>query len=184
MRERWAAISGFPGYAVSDLGRVRSLERKAGNRVIPDLVLRQEIGRAGYPRVNIRRDGRGVNRDVHVLVLEAFVGPRPTGMEGCHEDGIRSNCAASNLRWDTPSANRLDAVRHGTLATTRRTHCPRDHELTEPNLVRAQAAKGRRTCLACSRGLANVQDAAKRGVELDLHVEAERHHASIMAARR
>lgn len=50
---------------------------------------------------------------VHVLVLEAFVGPRPDGMEGCHNDGDPSNNRLSNLRWDTPLANWSDRRKHG-----------------------------------------------------------------------
>jgi hypothetical protein len=51
---------------------------------------------------------------LHRLILQAFVGPCPEGMQCCHWDGDKSNCAVSNLRWDTPKANAADRVRHGT----------------------------------------------------------------------
>lgn len=51
---------------------------------------------------------------VHRLVLTAFVGPCPEGMEGCHEDGDPSNNRATNLRWDTHKNNQLDMHKHGT----------------------------------------------------------------------
>jgi hypothetical protein len=51
---------------------------------------------------------------VHRLVLEAFVGTRPTGMHGCHNDGNPDNNHLSNLRWDTPKGNQADRVKHGT----------------------------------------------------------------------
>ena len=46
------------------------------------------------------------------LVLTTFVGLRPEGMECCHYDDIKKNNSLNNLRWDTPRANRLDALRN------------------------------------------------------------------------
>ncbi len=56
------------------------------------------------------------NIPVHRLVLEAFVGPCPPGLECCHEDGNSANNATTNLRWDTHQSNVADMVRHGRLA--------------------------------------------------------------------
>lgn len=67
-----------------------------------------------YSHVRLCRDCKPHTREVHRLVLEAFRGPCPTGMEGCHNDGNRENCALENLRWDTPTNNHADKVRHGT----------------------------------------------------------------------
>jgi len=47
-------------------------------------------------------------------VLIAFVGPKPYGMEACHNDGDCTNDIHSNLRWDTPVNNKADMLRHGT----------------------------------------------------------------------
>ena len=60
---------------------------------------------AGYLVVTL---GNGDDRKqcrVHCLVLEAFVGPRPEGQQGCHNDNNKANCALDNLRWDTPKGN-------------------------------------------------------------------------------
>lgn len=51
---------------------------------------------------------------MHRLVLEAFVGPCPIGMEACHNDGDTSNNQVDNLRWDTRSSNHMDKEKHGT----------------------------------------------------------------------
>ncbi len=63
----------------------------------------------------IRRFG-GVKRmiKIHHLVLEAFVGPRPDGMEACHNNGDRFDNRPSNLRWGTRSSNRIDSYNHKT----------------------------------------------------------------------
>jgi hypothetical protein len=67
--------------------------------------------------VNLRNDqGPPHLALVHRLVLEAFVGPCPEGMEGCHNDGNRLNNDLSNLRWGTRSDNRDDARKHGTMS--------------------------------------------------------------------
>ena len=51
---------------------------------------------------------------VHKLILEAFIGPRPEGMECCHNDGNGLNNNLSNIRWDTKKGNCLDRIKHGT----------------------------------------------------------------------
>lgn len=51
---------------------------------------------------------------VHRLVLAAFIGPCPKGMEGCHNDGNKRNNSRSNLRWDTRKNNVGDREKHGT----------------------------------------------------------------------
>jgi hypothetical protein len=50
------------------------------------------------------------------LVLEAFVGPCPQGMECCHfPDRDPANCRLDNLRWGTSKENTGDQRLHGTL---------------------------------------------------------------------
>ena len=98
---------GFDGYFVTDAGRVFSERR--GARV----ELRQPLSN-GYPCVGLRRDGRTIVVTVHVLVLSAFVGPRPDpSHHGRHLDGNPRNNKLSNLAWGTPSENVGDMLRHG-----------------------------------------------------------------------
>jgi hypothetical protein len=60
--------------------------------------------------------GRDDQRFVHRLVLEAFVGPCPPGLECLHEGGNPGNNALGNLRWGTRKENHADSVRHGTAS--------------------------------------------------------------------
>jgi hypothetical protein len=53
---------------------------------------------------------------VHLLVLEAFVGPRPPGLEGCHANDIKADNRLVNLRWDTRKSNTRDKVRNDRIA--------------------------------------------------------------------
>lgn len=155
--EEWRAIPGYEGvYEVSESGRVRSLDRlvecKNGRqRWTKGRELKTGRHPFGYRKVELNKGGVSAFPNVHTLVLLAFVGPCPGGMECCHNDGNPENNHVSNLRWGTRSENRRDAVRHGTQAEIARTHCPRGHLLAEPNLVRAQVKVGKRNCKACGR---------------------------------
>lgn len=68
----------------------------------------------GYLQVLVQLDGKRIYPHVAHLVLEAFIAPRPEGMQACHNDGNPQNNYLDNLRWDTPSNNNFDKVRHGT----------------------------------------------------------------------
>ena len=72
--------------------------------------------RTGYVEVGLMMLGRQRTLLVHRLVLEAFVGECPSGMEACHENNQRSDPRLQNLRWDTRKNNHADKKRHGTMA--------------------------------------------------------------------
>lgn len=103
MVEEWRQVVGFPGYEVSSAGRVRSLKR--------DMILKQWPDK-GYRCVYLRRDGRNWNLRVHLLVLEAFVGPS-NGLEGNHENRLKDDNRRENLSWSTHKENMDHCVRTG-----------------------------------------------------------------------
>lgn len=73
--------------------------------------------KVAHLKVSLSRDGKQTTFLVHRLVLEAFVGPCPEGMEACHDpDPDPTNNRLDNLRWDTPKANGQDRIRHGSQA--------------------------------------------------------------------
>lgn len=152
MTEIWNPIPGIDFYEVSNLGRVRSLDRiikrGKGEGLQKGRVLKPQLtGTPGkqYHKVRIA----GVERLVHRLVLEAFVGPCPPGMETCHGNGNRLDNRLNNLRWDTSSNNERDKLQHGTHHNARKTHCKNGHEFTPENTLRNKA--GNRQCRACHR---------------------------------
>lgn len=107
---------GFPKHRVGDDGSVWAyrLRGKTGTKRKMGWKQVQPRRTGGYHRVPLRH--RNMNRWVmaHRLVLEAFVGPCPEGMECCHWDGVRDNNRLNNLRWDTRKNNAKDRDRHGT----------------------------------------------------------------------
>lgn len=112
-------IIGFPGYRVGDDGTVWSKWRRGGGKGKGSTSLGTtwrlcKVGNKGYPHLKLFRDKKRYPRSVHILVLQAFVGPCPEGMECCHNDGNKTNNWITNLRWDTPKANQNDRKKHGT----------------------------------------------------------------------
>ena len=118
--EAWMPVLGYEGvYEVSDQGRVRSLARRvprghshltiAGKllKPAPHIV-------TGYNVVRLSRDGDSVLARVPVLVCEAFHGPRPTGKQAAHRNGVRTDDRADNLEWLTRRENDADKDAHGT----------------------------------------------------------------------
>lgn len=73
-------------------------------------------GKTGYVLVTLRPATARITFSVHRLVLLAFVGPCPEGLEACHEDGNCENNYLTNLRWGTHQSNMDDRKRHGNLA--------------------------------------------------------------------
>jgi hypothetical protein len=144
--EVWRSVPGYERtYEVSDMGQVRSQPRPRTRGG----VLRQKIGKRGYPAVSLVQDGRQVTQEVHRLVAAAFLGPRPVDADVRHLDGDRLRPHASNLAYGTRSENLADALRHGTHPTASRTHCPSRHEYTPENTRVIPSRPTARYCRAC-----------------------------------
>ena len=116
--EEWRDIPGYEGsYQVSTWGNVRSVDRMrrvagGGFRLARGKVLRDDKFGA-YRHVSLCRGAICKSYNVHILVLTAFWGEAPKGLEGCHNDGVKHNCQLSNLRWDYHSGNERDKLGHG-----------------------------------------------------------------------
>ncbi len=137
--EQWRWVPGYEGlYEVSDQGRVYSHHSKH--------ILKP--ARERYLYVNLVKDRRNKRFTVHKLVMLAFVGPRPEGLQVRHLDGKSYNCIRSNLAYGTVSENNYDRVRHGTHQEARKTHCIHGHEFTPENT--AITRNGSRRCRACA----------------------------------
>lgn len=122
--EEWRAIPGFEGlYEVSDYGRFRSPKKmsisvdKNGitrRRTLKPKMLRPIPTDNGYLQLILSKSGARAHWKSHNLVLLAFVGSRPEGHMGCHNNGNRRDNRLANLRYDTAEGNQGDRVHHGT----------------------------------------------------------------------
>lgn len=153
--EEWRDIPGYEGYyQASNQGRIRGLDRT---------VMRSN-GVSQYWRGRILRPGRLASGHLHVslrtptqkprtlrvhqLVMWAFVGPTPPGMEVCHNNGTHEDNRLENLRFDTHANNMADIPRHGGTIFSRRTHCVHGHEYTPENTGWNKSRSGR-YCRQC-----------------------------------
>lgn len=104
--EERRVIESFPAYTISNLGVVRKGEK----------VLKGNFkNKYQYIQVSLREPGRRATPLIHKLVLEAFVGERPPGMEARHLDGNPRNNRLDNLAWGTAQENTDDKKIHGTI---------------------------------------------------------------------
>lgn len=118
MEEVWKDIPGYEGeYQVSDQGRVRSVDRMITAHWRGKPYRRRSKGQivkgTGRPYLGVMLGRYSVKINVHQLVLLAFVGPCPEGLEICHNNGDPTDNRLVNLRYDTRSENVRDTVRCG-----------------------------------------------------------------------
>lgn len=111
--ENWLNVVDFEGiYEVSNFGNIRSSKNKQLKKIT--------IDSNGRPYLGLWKNNKQKIVRPHKLVLEAFVGKAPQGMECCHNDGNQQNNRLENLRWDTPKNNHSDKLKHGTSNTGER----------------------------------------------------------------
>jgi hypothetical protein len=144
--ENWLPVVGYEGqYEVSNLGRVKSLKR--GN---PKLLSPFPL-HAGHLCVSLYDGNHSPptfkRAFVHRLVLEAFVGQRPSDEFMCrHLNGNPADNKVENLAWGTALENGQDMARHGTSWQKRKSACPSGHSYDEGNTIWYRSRRYCRTC--------------------------------------
>lgn len=117
---QWRDVPNHPGYRVSSQGDVMSAWRRVGlgrgrgcTVALGDnwRLMSQSTNQRGYKFLNL---GRNNTKVVHRLVLEAFSGPCPDGMEARHLNGNPSDNRIENLAWGSAKENQADQYVHGT----------------------------------------------------------------------
>lgn len=111
MIEEWKDIEGFEGlYQVSNLGRVKSLERKVNadfnlgkTHIYKEKILKPYKEARGYLKVTLYNNGKKKKFKVHKLVLEAFVGKSELTIN--HKDENKMNNNLNNLEYMTNKNN-------------------------------------------------------------------------------
>lgn len=81
-------------------------------------------------------DNKTYSYCVHTLVLTAFVGPAPKGMEARHLNGDGWDNRIENLEWATHYDNMQDKVAHGTLGRNNRYGTTHEWSKLTPEQVR------------------------------------------------
>lgn len=155
-------MAGYEGlYEVSSLGRIRSLDRitvdlykgTKRTRRIPGRVMtpypvgKRRNGTRQYLAVRLCRDGVAEPAAMHILVADAFHGPRPDGLIVLHGNDDGHDNRAVNLRYGSYVENNADAVTNGGRRLSdscKHGHCYVPASTRYPR-------QGGRDCLACRR---------------------------------
>lgn len=111
MQEEWRDINGYEGlYQVSNLGRIKSLDRKVKgkNGIVQSLhgkILSLQFDKDRYYMVILSKNGKETDHKVHRLVAQAFI-PNPYHYpEVNHKDENKQNNRVDNLEWCTAKYN-------------------------------------------------------------------------------
>ena len=118
MKEIWKNIEGYEGYQVSNLGRVRSLDRiDSNNHPLNGVILKPYISNSGYLLVGLYKQQKRDRKLLHRLVAEAFIPNPENKSEIDHINTIKTDNTVflnedgsidyekTNLRWTTRKEN-------------------------------------------------------------------------------
>ena len=110
--EIWKDIVGYEDlYQISNMGRVKSLERIArNNHKIKEKILTPNLNKGGYLRVHLRKDNYSYTPLIHRLVAQAFL-PNPNNKPQIdHINTNKTDNRVCNLRWTTASENMKNPI--------------------------------------------------------------------------
>jgi len=118
-KEIWKDIQDYENrYQVSNLGRIKSLERIVilRNGWIPkqkrkERILKNAVNPNGYMITTLYKLNKRKTCTIHRLVLMAFIGK--SNLECNHKNGIKTDNRLENLEYCTPSENIQHAIKIG-----------------------------------------------------------------------
>lgn len=100
MEEIWKPVKGHEDfYAVSNLGRIKSLPRIVQRWTTRQSSYAGRILTAKNGRVQLHHGDVSTRRRLDVLVAQAFLGKCPEGQELVHINGDQEDCRLSNLKY-------------------------------------------------------------------------------------
>lgn len=107
MEEIWKDIKDYEGlYQISNLGNVKSLEKIIQSKIKnnsfvlkKEKLLKKTISNKGYEQVHLSKEGKAKNKQVHRLVIEAFISNPNFLPEVNHIDENPLNNNINNLEW-------------------------------------------------------------------------------------
>lgn len=162
MTEIWKDIEGYEGlYQVSNLGRVKSLERVVSRsdgrtQKVSDKIRKSYLDDDGYPRLSLSREGAKKTVKIHRLVAQAFIYRKAGASEVNHLNGNKQDNSVSNLEWVTSEENIEHSFREGLHNSPKKSvsmlTLSGNHILTFPSAAEAARHLGKTT----TGGITNV----------------------------
>ena len=147
--EVWKQIEGYPGYEISNFGRVKSSLYYNGTN---ERILKQRISK-GYCRVLLIKDKGRYSKQVHRLVGLAFIGNPENKPQINHKDGVKTNNHVDNLEWATAKENRLHAAKNGLTAKGERNA---NSKLTEEDIIKIRSMEESQRNIAAMFGVSHT----------------------------
>ena len=116
--EVFVDIQGYEGYQVSNLGRVRSLDRfitrkNSNDKVIKGKILTPTLHKKGYYYVRLGSKGHQKHFYIHRLVATAFISNPDNKPQVNHINGNKADNNVCNLEWVTALENMAHAFNEG-----------------------------------------------------------------------
>jgi hypothetical protein len=118
--EIWKDVVGYEGlYQVSNLGRIKSLEKKRIGlkdqkiRTYKELILKQKMNIYGYFEVSLYSNNVSKHFKSHRIICEAFLPNLENKRQVNHKNGIKSDNRLENLEWATSSENTKHSFDNG-----------------------------------------------------------------------
>ena len=110
--EIWRCVVGYPGYEVSNLGKIRG---NKGFGKWPKRIITPINNTDGYPTVKLSYNKTRKKQPVHKLVLNAFARKRKRNECASHLNGNKEDNRAINLVWETLKDNMNRKRLHNTM---------------------------------------------------------------------
>lgn len=113
--EEWKDIKGYEGYyQISNLGRVRSLDRETTQKHYSGVtshyfrkgnIKKIQVQKNGYEIIALNKNGKITRKLIHRLVAESFIDNPKDYSYVNHKDNNLRNNQVDNLEWCTQSYN-------------------------------------------------------------------------------
>lgn len=108
--EKWEKIKNYEKYyEISNLGRIKSLERKVRNNkgfvIKPEKILIPRVHTGNYLTICLTVNRKSNYFYIHRLVAEHFIENIKNKKEVNHKDGNKQNNKVTNLEWSTRKEN-------------------------------------------------------------------------------